>query len=565
MEESESDGRKLSSGSMSGGGSEDGGREDGKRPSSHEALGLKLSIETPDTIPSGRIPVQIRVENPRSSQPPTSMSSLGIATPRLPTSLVVPSPSSSKFPGGGFFGLMPSPNSETGVEFSQIPTPRTMGATKSAFVSFADTPKPITNPMTLSSSKVFDMFGGAPISPGPPPGVGPIPHSLPYPVSQMFQGKSLIFPEDGLRTSGIKVMNPGKSALCGGIHRALRMISFPLELLPVGPGTPNELSGNLWGRTVPSGGVMDDGEFVFGLPFDEHAVDKMIERFVGVEMYRFIQKLDLEKKEDEKVRVLRPVDTSTSHFPYSIGIHPPEAALAARNEIAAGIGLFPMHGKSTSMSSSMMQPISLKPPLPPSLSLAASSQSFVSKTLMNGNVEPQMKRERSDEELRMENGSDIDSTGSSGMMSHLKMRRKISDFRSESEMPSPGFMLSPLVSMMSPLMASRFTLGPMSGGGLDHTMSAMQDLNAKCDLPYSHDMNVKRLQRGHTAEKPFICDFPGCEKTFARRCDLLTHKRTHTGERPYECTTCGKRFTTCSNLRRHEKTHKKQSDTPLKI
>lgn len=51
--------------------------------------------------------------------------------------------------------------------------------------------------------------------------------------------------------------------------------------------------------------------------------------------------------------------------------------------------------------------------------------------------------------------------------------------------------------------------------------------------------------------EPYVCDFPGCGKSFAITGALTIHKRTHNGHKPFKCTYCDRAFTESSNLSKH--------------
>ena len=57
----------------------------------------------------------------------------------------------------------------------------------------------------------------------------------------------------------------------------------------------------------------------------------------------------------------------------------------------------------------------------------------------------------------------------------------------------------------------------------------------------------------HTGEKPFKCNM--CEKKFVNSSEIKVHQRSHTGFKPYKCKICEKEFTTISKMKTHKHSH----------
>lgn len=65
-------------------------------------------------------------------------------------------------------------------------------------------------------------------------------------------------------------------------------------------------------------------------------------------------------------------------------------------------------------------------------------------------------------------------------------------------------------------------------------------------------------------EKPFRCEFDGCDRRFANSSDRKKHSHVHTSDKPYNCRVrgCDKSYTHPSSLRKHMKVHCTKSPPP---
>ena len=76
---------------------------------------------------------------------------------------------------------------------------------------------------------------------------------------------------------------------------------------------------------------------------------------------------------------------------------------------------------------------------------------------------------------------------------------------------------------------------------------------SKCDKKFTLSHNLKTHESIHNNERTFNCS--KCDKKFTQKGNLKIHERIHTGEKPFCCSKCDKKFARAGTLKIHERIH----------
>lgn len=77
----------------------------------------------------------------------------------------------------------------------------------------------------------------------------------------------------------------------------------------------------------------------------------------------------------------------------------------------------------------------------------------------------------------------------------------------------------------------------------------------ECSKKFATKQKQKVHERTHTTEKAFVCPEENCSYACKQKSNLNTHMLTHTKEKPHKCKYCEQCFSTSSSRDVHERTH----------
>lgn len=84
---------------------------------------------------------------------------------------------------------------------------------------------------------------------------------------------------------------------------------------------------------------------------------------------------------------------------------------------------------------------------------------------------------------------------------------------------------------------------------------------SRCGKRFSCEETYREHLSKHAGDKPHKCDL--CPKQFNHKTDLRRHMCLHTGQKPYACNTCGKGFIRKDHMMKHCETHLRKTQSKI--
>ncbi|KIJ45349.1 hypothetical protein M422DRAFT_166865 [Sphaerobolus stellatus SS14] len=111
------------------------------------------------------------------------------------------------------------------------------------------------------------------------------------------------------------------------------------------------------------------------------------------------------------------------------------------------------------------------------------------------------------------------------------------------------------------------TVGRVEDGLVVKALRSLITLIQVCILGENDSEEENAIEPGPSGSttpkpRPHICTHPGCGKSYLKPSRLAEHQRSHTGERPFECSTCSKSYLRETHLQAHTRSYLPESERP---
>lgn len=145
-------------------------------------------------------------------------------------------------------------------------------------------------------------------------------------------------------------------------------------------------------------------------------------------------------------------------------------------------------------------------------------------------------------------------SGKSAVKTKIGRKRKLKAQTIRQAWGEVGYQFEPPYTIATPTQVDRYFSYIESSGQADKAGGSGETRCLLCrKTSANYEAFAEHYNQTHLNAKVFTCDWKGCERLFLSKHKLDRHRRCHTGERPFLCEKCGRRYPRMDKLKDHAK------------